>query len=161
MEAGLKTQRRADIVVSCFITLLGLLVVLAAMKITGGAAQRLPPRTFPLVVGCLLSVCGLGLAIKSLRLRSEGLQIKWPEREGVWTIAVVLTSLALYIALMPPLGLPLSTFLYVSFSTWYLKRTKWKMAVLIGVVTGILMYAVFIRLLDLSFPIGWLFEAQG
>ena len=157
----MKTQRRADIVVGCFITLLGLFVVLAAMKITGGAAQRLPPRTFPLAVGCLLSVCGLGLALKSLRLRIEGLQIKWPEKEGVRTIAVVLASLALYVGLMKPLGLPLGSFLYVTFSTWYLKRTNWRTAVLSGILTGVLTYTVFIRLLDLSFPIGTLFETQG
>jgi hypothetical protein len=59
---------------------------------------------------------------------------------------------------MNPLGLPLSTFLYVTFSIWYLKRSKWVTAIVIGLIFGVVSYYVFIRLLKLSFPVGFLFE---
>ena len=59
---------------------------------------------------------------------------------------------------MNPLGLPLSTFLYVTFSIWYLKRSKWVTAIVIGLIFGVVSYYVFIRLLALSFPAGFLFE---
>ena len=58
---------------------------------------------------------------------------------------------------MNPLGLPLSTFLYVTFSIWYLKRSKWLTAIVIGLIFGVASYYVFIRLLTLSFPEGFLF----
>jgi hypothetical protein len=59
---------------------------------------------------------------------------------------------------MKPLGLPLSTFLYVTGSIWYLKPEKWGTAIVTGLVVGIVSYIVFIELLQLSFPMGFLFE---
>lgn len=154
----MKTQRSADIAVGCFITLLGVFVLLAAMMITGGAAHRLPPRTFPVVVGLFLLFCGIGLTLKSWRFRGEDPIIKWPDKDGVRIILVVLISLGFYIALMNRLGLPLSTFLFVAFSSWYLKPARWGTALLVGLIAGVVTYTLFIRLLDLSFPAGFLFE---
>ena len=70
---------------------------------------------------------------------------------------VTLASLACYIALMNPLGLPLASFVYIAFSIWYLKRSKWPTAILIGLITGVVSYFLFIRFLALSFPEGSLF----
>ena len=153
----MKTQRSADITVGWFITLLGLFVILASTTIKGGAAHRLPPQTFPMVVGFLLLICGIGLTLKAWRLRGVDLELKWPDREGFWTILVSLASLGCYIALMDPLGLPLASFLYIAFSIWYLKRSKWLIAIVIGLITGVVSYYLFIRLLALSFPEGALF----
>ncbi len=153
----MKTQRSADIAVGWFIALLGIFIVAAATTIQGGAAHRLPPQTFPMVVGFLLFLCGIALAVKSWRLRGADLTIKWPDRQGFLTILVSLGALGGYIALMDPLGLPLASFVYVAFSTWYLKRSKWPTAILIGVIVGAVSYVLFIRLLALSFPEGSLF----
>ena len=98
------------------------------------------------------------LALKSWTLREEGPAIAWPDRDGVRTITVTLVSLACYIAVMDPLGLPLSTFLYLTFTTWYLNRSRWLLALVIGLITGGISYILFIRLLGLSFPAGFLFE---
>ena len=65
----MKTQRAADIVVGCFIALFGVFILFASLSITGGAAHRLPPRTFPMIVGFLLLLCGGGLALKSWSAR--------------------------------------------------------------------------------------------
>ena len=154
----MKTQRSADIAAGCFLALLGLVTLYASTMITGGMEERLPPRTLPYVVGFLILFCGIGLAIKSWRFRGEDPEIKWPDREGIKIILVNLISLAFYIALMDPLGLPLSTFLYVSFSIWYLKRSKLFNAVLIGLIAGATSYYLFIHLLELSFPVGFFFE---
>jgi hypothetical protein len=58
---------------------------------------------------------------------------------------------------MTPLGFPLSSGLYVAFSIWYLKRSAVLTALLTGILTGALSYFVFIRLLELSLPLGTLF----
>jgi hypothetical protein len=154
----LKTQRAADIAVGCFIALFGMFIIYASTFITGGAAHRLPPRTFPMIVGILLLLCGSGLALKAWSIRGADFAIPWPDREGFRTILVVLASLACYIVLMNPLGLPIATFLYIAFSIWYLKRSKWLMAIVISLITAIISYTLFIRLLGLSFPEGFLFE---
>jgi putative tricarboxylic transport membrane protein len=157
-EADMKTQRGADIVLGCFFALFGVFILCASMFITGGAAHRLPPRTFPMVVGFLLLFCGIALAIKNWSLKGADLVIPWPNREGVRTILVMLASLGCYIILLNPLGLPLSTFFYIAFSIWYLKRSKWLMALTISLITAVISYYLFIDLLGLSFPAGFLFE---
>jgi putative tricarboxylic transport membrane protein len=151
-----KTQRRADIAMGCFVAVFGVFVLIAATMIPEMGTHRLSPRTFPYVVAFLLFFCGIALALKSWRLRGEDFKINWPDRAGVGTILVVLAILVGFVALMNPLGLPLSAFLYITISTWYLKPSKKLMAVVIGLVSGVFSYYIFIRLLALSFPAGFL-----
>jgi len=153
-----KTLRPVDIAGGCFLALLGLFILYASTMIRVGVERALSPRAIPSAVGFLILVCGIGLAVKSWRFRGEDPRIKWPDREGIRIILVNLIFLAFYIVLINPLGLPLSTFLYVTFSIWYLKRSKWATAIVIGLIFGIVSYYVFIHLLKLSFPVGFLFE---
>jgi len=153
-----KTLRPADIAVGCFLALLGLFILYAASMIRVGVERALSPRTFPSVIGFLILFCGIGLAVKSWRFRGEDPKIHWPDREGLKINLVSLILLALYIVLMKPLGFPLSTFLYVTCSIWFLKPAKWVTAIVIGLIFGFISYYVFIHLLKLSFPLGFLFE---
>ncbi len=154
----MKTQRAADILDGCLVGLLGIFVVLASNWISVAGVHRLSPRTFPYVVGLLLLVCGAALALKSWSLRGGDSRIAWPDAVGFRTIAVTIIILACYIALLNSLGLPVATFLYLTVATWHLKRSRWGVALLIGLVAGGVSYSVFIRLLGLSFPVGFLFE---
>jgi hypothetical protein len=150
----LRTQRSADIAGGCFLIFLGLATLFAASKITGGLEERLPPRTLPYTVGVIILICGALLAIRSWRLRGEDSVIKWPDRRGVIRVLITLVSVGVYLALMDPLGLPLSTFLYVSFTVWYLGKYRLWYPLLIGFLSGAISYIVFIYLLELSFPVG-------
>ncbi len=154
----MKTQRAADIAVGCLVAALGIFVLFASTWISVAGVHRLSPRTFPYTVGVLLLACGVALALKSWTLRDKGPAIAWPDAEGVRTITVTLAFVAGYIALMNLLGLPLATWLYLTLSIWYLHRSKWVAAVVIGLMTGVLSYYLFIQLLGLSFPAGVLFE---
>ena len=154
----MKTQRVADIAVGCLVAALGIFVLIASTWISVAGVHRLSPRTFPYTVGALLLACGIALAFKSWTLREEGPAIAWPDGVGVRTITVTLVFVAGYIALMNLVGLPLATVLYLILSIWYLNRSKWVIAVVIGLVTGLVSYYVFIRLLGLSFPAGFLLE---
>jgi putative tricarboxylic transport membrane protein len=154
----MKTQRMADIVLGCLFALLGIFVIYASTLITGGAAHRLPPETFPRVVGILLLLCGAGLALKAWTIRGTDLPVAWPDRRGFWVIVITLLSLLIYIAVMDWLGLPLATFLYLFFSIVYLKPSKWFLALVISLITAVISYYLFINLLGLSFPTGSLFE---
>ena len=148
----------ADIAVGSLVALFGIFVLSASTWISVAGVHRLSPRTFPYVVGLLLIACGIGLALKSWTLRGEGPAIAWPDRVGIRTITVSLVFVACYIALMNLLGLPLATFLYLTLSIWYLNRSKWVTAVVTGLITGGISYYLFIHVLGLSFPAGFLFE---
>ena len=154
----MKTLKPVDIVAGCFLALLGLFLLYASSMIRVGVERALSPRAFPSAIGIIILICGIGLAVKAWRFRGEDPVIHWPDREGLRIILVNLILLALYILLMNPLGLPLSTFLYVTCTIWYLNPAKWVTAVVTGLVIGVVSYVVFIELLQLSFPMGFLFE---
>jgi putative tricarboxylic transport membrane protein len=152
----MKTQKSADVASGCFIALLGIVVVFAATKITGGMEERLPPRTLPYILGFTILVAGILLAVRSWRFKGENPTIKWPDRTGTTRVMVIFFSLAAFIALIAPLGMPIATLLYVSFSVWYLwiGRHPIIYALITGLASGALVYFLFIRLLGLSFPLG-------
>ncbi|MBE0569350.1 MAG: tripartite tricarboxylate transporter TctB family protein [Deltaproteobacteria bacterium] len=154
----MKTIRQADIVVGCLLALLGIFILYAASNIRIGVERSLSPRAFPSALGFVILVCGAGLAFKSWRFRGEDPGIHWPDRQGVGIIVVCILMLAAYTALMKPLGLPLSSFLYVTASICFLKPRKWGMAIAVGLIVGIISYVVFIHWLQLSFPVGFWLE---
>jgi hypothetical protein len=154
----MKTQKSADIASGCFIAFLGVVVIIAATMITGGMEERLPPRTLPYILGFTILFAGIFLAVRSWRFKGENPAIKWPDRTGMIRVVVILLSLAAYIALIEPIGMPIATVLYVSFSVWYLWIGKHPIAyaVITGLVSGAVVYYLFIRFLELSFPLGLL-----
>lgn len=152
----MKSQRKCDVVAGCFIALLGLVVVVAASRIRGDVEERLPPRTLPYVVGFMTLAGGTGLAVRSWRFRGEDPTVKWPDGSGALRIAVNLALLALFTALMNPLGMPVATGLFVASSIWYIDRRRWRAAILTGVGSAAVVYLLFIKLLALTFPLGLL-----
>ena len=150
----MKTQRSADIAAGCFLSILGLVVVLTAMGIKGGMDERLPPRTLPYVLGGTMIGAGALLAFKTWRLRGKETFINWPDKAGARRVLVTLVSLAIYIALIGLLGLPIDTLLFVSFLVWYLGRYRIITSAMIGLVSAAVVYFLFILFLELSFPVG-------
>lgn len=150
------SQRKGDIVAGCFIALLGAVILVAASQIRGDVEERLPPRTLPYAVGFMTMAGGIGLGVKSWRFRGQDPGIHWPDRGGALRIAVNLLLLALFIALMAPLGMPIATALYVAFSIWYIDRKRILAALLTGAGAAAAVYYLFIRLLELPFPLGLL-----
>ena len=152
----MKTTKSADITSGCLAVILGAVVLYAATGITGGMEERLPPRTLPYILGAAILAAGIMLVIRSWRFQGENPSIKWPDRRGAVRVIVILVSLAIYIALIDILGMPISTFLYVSFTVWYL----WigRHGIFVALITGSLSAAVvmylFIQFLELSFPLG-------
>jgi putative tricarboxylic transport membrane protein len=150
----LRSLRKCDIVAGAFIALLGAVAVIAASQIRGDIEERLPPRTLPYAVGFMTLAGGLGLAFKSYRFRGEDPAVQWPEKDGWVRIGVNLLLLALFTALMDPLGMPITTGLYVACAIWYMDRKRILTALLTGAGSAVIVYYLFIRLLGLSFPLG-------
>jgi putative tricarboxylic transport membrane protein len=152
----MRTQRSADIESGFFLAALGILVIVAATQITGGMEERLPPRTLPYSMGFTILITGLLLALRSWRFTGPDSTIAWPDRTGWKNVLVTLVSIAIYLALIDPLGMPISTTLFVTFSVWYLWEGPRRIpyAIITGVLSGAVVYFLFITLLELSFPVG-------
>ncbi len=154
----MRTQRSADIGSGLFLVCFGLVVLYAATKITGGMEERLPPRTLPYFLGTTVLLAGALLTVKSWRYRGADSAIKWPDRKGSIRVLITFASLAVYTYLINLIGMPLATALFVTFLVWYLSRGRHRvlLALLTGVISGVVVFYVFIRFLELSFPAGFL-----
>jgi hypothetical protein len=150
----MKSQRVGDMASGIFLALLGLVVVLAAFQIKGAPDVRMQPRTLPLILGCAVGVAGLALALRAWRYQGPVRTVPWPDRSGLLRVLTTLATLAVFLFLVEPLGMPLGSGLLVSFLVWYLGGYRPIYAGLLGLATGGMVYGVFIRLLQLSFPIG-------
>lgn len=152
------TQRSADIWSGLFLSAVGIVVLVASMGITGGMEERLPPRTLPYTMGFTVLAAGALLAVKSARSREDGPTIAWPDKGGTKNVLISLLGIAVYILLIEPLGMPISTVLYIAFSVFYLwegsvgRRIVY--AVLTGLISGFVVFYLFIYFLELSFPVG-------
>ncbi len=150
------SQRKGDIYAGCFIALLGAVVVYAASQIRGDVEERLPPRTLPYAVGFMTLAGGLGLAVKSWRFRGPAPEIHWPGRDGFVRIAANFLLLALFVILIDVLGMPIATFLYISATIWYIDRKRTIGALVAGGVSALVVYYLFMKFLELPFPMGLL-----
>jgi hypothetical protein len=154
----MKTQKSADIVTGLFLAALGLVVLFAARGITGGLEERLPPRTLPYAMGLTIFVTGGLLALKSWRFKGENPLIKWPDRTGKIRVLINLVALIAYIFLIDPLGMPIATFLYMAFSVWYLREGRYRIVVAVatGLISAAMVLYLFMKFLELNFPMGLL-----
>ncbi|MEW6334467.1 MAG: tripartite tricarboxylate transporter TctB family protein [Thermodesulfobacteriota bacterium] len=150
----MKNQRFGDMASGVFLALLGVVVVLAAFQIKGAPDVRMQPRTLPLILGFIVGVAGAALALRAWLYRGPARVVPWPDRVGTLRVGVTLAALVVFLFLVEPLGMPLGSGLLVGFLVWYLGGHRPIYAGLLGLATGGVIYAVFIRLLNLSFPIG-------
>jgi putative tricarboxylic transport membrane protein len=156
----MRTQRSADLVSGSALALLGAVVLVAASQITGGMGMedRLPPRTLPVLVGGAVLFGGLGLLWEAWRYKGPIMPVSWPSRSGMLRNIVTMVALAAYVGLLESLGTLLDTTLFVGGLIWYLRRSGPLSALAIGVVSGLTLHFLFIRYLELSLPLGALFE---
>ena len=152
----MKTQRKADIQSGIFLAVLGLVILGAATQITGGLEERLPPRTLPYTMGFFVFFGGLLLALKSWRFKGEDTPISWPDKTG--TRHVIVTA-------RDPRHLSgpdrahrhaHSDYALHSFSVWYLRKGRRRVfwAAATGLISGAVVFFLFMQFLELSFPAG-------
>jgi Tripartite tricarboxylate transporter TctB family len=118
-----------------------------------GLAAPFQPRLFPALVGWLLIVAGGGLVLAAWRTPAH-LDVDWPGKHGAIRVGVMLASVAGYVSSIGLLGMPISTFLVVSFEVWYLGNYRWHVPIAAGLISSTVLYLVFMHALGLTFPAG-------
>ncbi len=149
----MRTFRSADIWSGVFLAIIGLVIIIAALQISSAFGERLPPSTLPIVMGGSMVLTAALLVVRAVRTRGIVVAVEWPDRSGWKNIAVTFVSLAVYLALINPIGMPIATFLFVTFLVWYLDRNLLKAVVIAAITAAIVLFA-FIRGLELTFPVG-------
>jgi putative tricarboxylic transport membrane protein len=150
----LETKRSGNIACGAFLALLGVAAVWASTGIEEGAGGQLHPRTFPMLIGVLLFLGGGLLAASGLRGKIGDRPIEWPDRRSWTSWFIALVSLVLYVALCPSLGFLICTFFFVAGFIWYFGRYHPLYAAVWALGVVVFVYFVFVKLLDLTLPVG-------
>ena len=116
-----------------------------------GFVAEFQPRLFPAVIGLLLIVVGALAAVSAWRSPPRALA-EWPTPDRAKRIAVILVSVAAYVAVINLVGMPLATFMVVSFEVWYLGSYRWYVPIAVGLCAAAILYFVFMVGLGLTFP---------
>jgi putative tricarboxylic transport membrane protein len=151
----LGTKRSTDIATGVFLAVLGLTVAAASTGIGEGAGGQLHPRTFPMILGLLMFSGGAALAIQAAVAKSGGDKaIAWPDRSGWKLLSFAMAGLAAYVAVTQLLGFIISSLIFVPWFIRYFGRYSHLVAWSCAVGIAAFIYLVFIRLLQLTLPIG-------
>jgi hypothetical protein len=150
----MRNLRTAEIWTGVLLTVLGVALFIAALKIPGTAAQRLRPGTAPALLSAALVLVSLLLAVAAWRRRGPDQPVAWPTRAGAARVAVTTLATGAYFLGLETLGFPAASGLFAGALCWYLGRAAWWVALATGVAAGLLIQVGFIRLLGLGLPQG-------
>ena len=148
-----RTLRAADLAVSAVLIVSGVAALVSVRQMRVGFVAEFQPRLFPTVIGLLLIVVGALAAVTAWRSKPRALA-EWPTPARAKRIAVILVSIAAYVGVIDLLGMPLATFLVVSFEVWYFGTYRWYVPIAVGVCATAVLYFVFMVGLGLTFPAG-------
>lgn len=150
----MRTLRTADLVTGALTIGVGLVTLAASRSIKAMAGESLDPRTLPMMVGWAMILTGAGIVYSGWRYRGAPVTVHWPDHVGLRRLAVTAVLLLLYVALIEPIGFPVVTAAFVAAHSWYLGRYRPWATLLGGLATGIVVYYVFMQLLELTLPLG-------
>ena len=109
------------------------------------AADPLGPTPFPATVALVVALCGLGMVLRPVHGFAR------PERLAAPPLLVA--AMVAYALLMVPLGFMVATALMATAVAW-LFGARLLAALGVGVVTAVLLWLLFDKLLDLPLPKG-------
>ena len=147
------TQER---LMGIIIAILGLIMFLNTLTMSFMMLVDDPgPTLLPRVVSIALIACGLGLAFYKSK---DARPVVFKLNENSKRMVISFIALLIYAILFNVLGYMLSTFVFLSFLTWYLTKQKntaaiWK-SLLNGLVVTAIIYLVFTQLLNVILPSG-------
>lgn len=150
----MRTLRTADFATGALAVAVGLVTFWSSRGIKAMVGESLDPRTLPAMVGWIMVLCGAGIIFSGWRYRGDPVPVHWPDRNGVRRLVATAVLLLLYVALIEAIGFPLATGAFVAAHSWYLGRYRLWVVILGGLATGLVVYYVFMELLELTLPLG-------
>lgn len=121
-----------------------------------GSASAIGAKAFPYAVGILMLISSVALLIGQLRGRfgspDEGEDID-PDAKTSWvTVGIVGVSFLSLLVTIPHLGWPLAVTILFAGAAIALGAKKWWMAIIVGLIIGVITQVAFANGLGLSLP---------
>jgi hypothetical protein len=128
----------------------GVLFIVWSTDYQFGSTQRMGPGYFPTILGILLVVLGILVALPALKAHAPETHV---EKIGWRGLLIILGAVALYAFLLPRAGFVVSLVVLIVLSAMGSEEFSWKAALLSCIVLGISSYLVFVKGLELQFPV--------
>ena len=129
---------------------LGVLFVIFSQAYQLGTPARMGPGFFPAMLGALMALLGLGIGWRALSRSSGKTEL---EPVGWRELFLVLVSVAVFSATLPYLGMVVSVSLLIAIAALASHEFSWKETAISIVVLLVMSDLVFVRGLELQFPV--------
>ncbi|MGL4767520.1 MAG: tripartite tricarboxylate transporter TctB family protein [Formosimonas sp.] len=143
-------SRRFDFMASLCFLFIGIFFFSASMRLAGNViGGTVTPATFPQAFGGLLIFLSVLLMFETFKKQAKQSEER-EERTYYRRFFIILLAMVVYIALIEPLGFVMSTFLFLLVAFQAMSRGEWLKTVLIAGGFSLVIYFVFIKLLEAS-----------
>jgi hypothetical protein len=141
--APLARNHQIDAFVAALLTMIGLVVVFEAQRLGAGWTSDGPgPGYFPLYIGLILCVGGVGILYQALLSRSANTGV-FIDRAQFRRVMSVLLPAVVFVAAILLLGQYVASAIYIAvFMVWLGKYPPWKSAI-VGVAVNAVFFAMF------------------
>jgi putative tricarboxylic transport membrane protein len=141
----------ADRIVGFILVLLAATCIAEGIRVWDGFGRT---GFMPAIVGLIFVFLSPGLLLRKSRDQEAGI-ILWPQK-GVWQkIGFILASLVLYTLLVPWIGYPLATTLFLTMLLRATGTVRWGYGVVFGVGVSASTYVIFKIWLNMPLPAGF------
>lgn len=128
----------------------GALAIFIASDYPFGSASRMGPGYFPTWIGIMLVVLGLAIAATGFKDQGEGVG------KFAWKAMVLLSIAFIFFGwAIDHVGFVLASFVMVLLASAAGKDFRWKEAIVVAIFLIIGCWALFIKGLELPFPLFW------
>ena len=146
----MRVRNQRDFWSAAMFVIFGLLFIVWSMDYQFGTAQRMGPGYFPTVLGALLIGLGVLVGLPTVKAGSVATQV---EKIGWRGLLVILGAVILYAVLLPRLGFVAALVVLVILSAMASEEFAWRETLISVAVLGVCSYLVFVKGLDLQFPV--------
>ena len=146
----MRVRNQRDFWSAAMFVVFGLLFIVWSMDYQFGTAQRMGPGYFPTVLGALLIGLGVLVGLPTVKAGSVATQV---EKIGWRGLLVILGAVILYAVLLPRLGFVAALVVLVILSAMASEEFAWRETLISVAVLGVCSYLVFVKGLDLQFPV--------
>jgi len=143
-------MKRDDLPAGLLLALVGLGVVLGAIRLHVGTPLHPQPGFFPFLGGAALALLAVILVVQAALGRSTG-----TEAFGrVGPPAIMIVGMGVYVAILEPLGYVLGTILIAGVILRILGVRSWRVLGVASLVLSVGTYLLFARVLGIDLPAG-------
>jgi putative tricarboxylic transport membrane protein len=149
-------MKKNDLISGVFFLSAGLFFAFYARTVDIGSMEEPGPGYLPFWAGALLASMSALIILKALFGRLAEAKPFFPEHDSWKRILSIIASLIAYNFLLTTLGFTLITFLFVGFLVRFIFPQTWVLTLVTAALSTLGARLLFINLLELQFPKGFL-----